>query len=214
MDTGKQSCVWDSHITHYSKDTADFLKTLINDSKLANKFRCEIRDKLTKGQPLPSTFKDSVKSKTQNCAQSNKRPTLGALRTRDKIIASGAYELPKPRLAKEFKSREEEKKRLASIFAYGEDLKIEKTRSARTAEENSACISRFDELFDELRDRQTFLEEMRRLGKAADYKTQIQSEISQIVNEMEEIDKRENSALAQLRQKDHSRLYQRQTDAN
>ncbi|EUB58742.1 V-type proton ATPase proteolipid subunit [Echinococcus granulosus] len=143
-----------------------------------------------------------------------KRPTLGALRTRDEIIASGAYEIPKPRLAKEFKSREEEKERLASIFAYGEDLKIEKTRSARTAEEKSACISRFDELFDELRDRQTFLEEMRRLGKAADYKTQIQSEISQIVHEMEEIDKRENAALAQLQQKDHLRLYQRQTDAN
>ncbi|KAL5970729.1 hypothetical protein TSMEX_001561 [Taenia solium] len=181
---------------------------LINESKLANKFLCEIRENISKGQPLPSDFKDSSNPNI------SKRPSLGALRTRDKIIASGAYEVPKFRPTKDFKSRDQEKDRLASIFTYGEDLKIEKARPTKNSEEKSARISRFDELFDELQDRQTFLEEMRSLGKAADYEAKIQSEISQIIREMEEIDKHENAVLAQLQQNDRSGLHQHQTDAS
>ncbi|VDK37569.1 unnamed protein product [Taenia asiatica] len=72
MSAEKQACLWNSHITQYSKDTADFLKTLINDSKLANKFRCEIRENISKGQPLPSDFKDSPNPNISKCAHPNK----------------------------------------------------------------------------------------------------------------------------------------------
>lgn len=69
-------------------------------------------------------------------------------------------------------------------------------------------------MFNELQDRRAFLEEMRSLGKGADYEAQVNSEISQIIKEMEEIDKQENTMLAQLQQSDHLRLHQNHTDAN
>ncbi|KAL5106528.1 V-type proton ATPase 21 kDa proteolipid subunit [Taenia crassiceps] len=160
------------------------------------------------GQPLPSDFKASSNPNT------SRRTCLGALRTHDKIIASGAYEVPKFRPTKDFYSRDQEKDRLASILAYGGDFKSEKVGSTKTTEEKSVRINRFDELFVELQDRRVFLEEMRSLGKAADYEAQIQSEIAQIIREMEEVDKSENALLAQLQQNDHSRLHKQQTDAN
>lgn len=45
----------------------------------------------------------------------------------------------------DFKSRDQEKNRLASIFAYGEDFTIEEVGSTETTGEIPAQISRFDE---------------------------------------------------------------------
>ncbi|VDM30513.1 unnamed protein product [Hydatigera taeniaeformis] len=55
---------------------------------------------------------------------------------------------------------------------------------------------------------------MRSLGKAPEYEAQIQSQMHRIVQEMEEIDKHENAALAQLKLKSRSDLHQNQTGAN
>ncbi|VUZ42765.1 unnamed protein product, partial [Hymenolepis diminuta] len=87
----------------------------------------------------------------------------------------------------------QEKSRLASIFAFGEDLGKKKLQDKE--ETPVPKLSRFDELFNELQDRQFFLEEMRSMGRASAYEGQIQSEISQIIREMEQIDKRESEKL-------------------
>ncbi|KAM3172092.1 hypothetical protein ACTXT7_015270 [Hymenolepis weldensis] len=114
--------------------------------------------------------------------------SFNGLRSRQAIIASGAYDPPKYRPIKD-----QEKNRLVSIFAFGEDLGKKKLQDKE--ETPVPKLSRFDELFNELEDRQSFLEEMRSLGKAYAYEGQIQSEISQIIKEMEQIDKRESEKL-------------------
>uniref|UniRef100_A0A0R3TKU6 Rbsn domain-containing protein n=1 Tax=Rodentolepis nana TaxID=102285 RepID=A0A0R3TKU6_RODNA len=121
------------------------------------------------------------------------------LRSREAIIASGAYDPPKYRPIKDFSNRDQEKNRLASIFAFGEDLTKKKIQDGEKSP--SPKLSRFDELFNELQDRQSFLEEMRSLGKSSAYDSQIQSEISQIIKEMELIDKCESEKLLYIQTK-------------
>nr|CDS26854.1 expressed protein [Hymenolepis microstoma] len=120
-------------------------------------------------------------------------------RSREAIIASGAYDPPKYRPIKNFNNRDQEKNRLASILAFGEDLSKKKLQDSK--ETPSPKLSRFDELFNELQDRLSFLEEMRNLGKSSAYDNQIQSEISQIIKEMEHIDKCESEKLLTIQTK-------------
>ncbi|VDL92148.1 unnamed protein product [Schistocephalus solidus] len=88
------------------------------------------------------------------------------------------------------KDREVEKERLSNIFAYGSDLakefekfKAEKARRREAATKSEQVeIDRFDELFEELKDRQRFLDEMYKLGRGREYAPMIETEISQVRN--------------------------------
>ncbi|VUZ42764.1 unnamed protein product, partial [Hymenolepis diminuta] len=123
MSTEKRPCLWNTHLNHYSKETASFLNSLIAECNLANKYRCEIREQIAKGKPLPLEFKGTKISDLPKPIESNKRSASShGLRSRQAIIASGAYDPPKYRPIKDFKNRDQEKSRLASIFAFGEDL--------------------------------------------------------------------------------------------
>ncbi|BHF83108.1 hypothetical protein SprV_0802625000 [Sparganum proliferum] len=88
------------------------------------------------------------------------------------------------------KDRQLEKERLANIFAYRTDLakefekfKAQKARRREAAAKSEQVeIDRFDELFEELKDRKRFLDEMYELGRGREYAPMIETEISQARN--------------------------------
>ncbi|RTG82191.1 uncharacterized protein DC041_0006615 [Schistosoma bovis] len=47
---------------------------------------------------------------------------------------------------------------------------------------------RFEELIDEINERSEFLTQMRKLGRLKEYQTTVETEISQLIREMEQID--------------------------
>lgn len=87
---------------------------------------------------------------------------------------------------------DKDKEKFANMMAYGMDLDPTATKARpRTPspippEEER---DRFQELVDQIHERKEFLNKMTALGKGKDYKTLIQTEISQRIREMEEIDR-------------------------
>lgn len=95
------------------------------------------------------------------------------------------------------KSREDEKDRLVSIFAYGEDLmnKRKVPQESEERPEKEPQIDRFDEckticiylllhrnllVWNELEERRQFLDEMHACGRSAEYEAHIATDISQV----------------------------------
>nr|VZI50384.1 unnamed protein product [Spirometra erinaceieuropaei] len=201
MNDGKPTCLWNTRTPQYTKETVDFLKTLMTEAKISNQIRRDIQRNVQNGQPLPSKFPGSKQNHTRKPSHPmERRQVRPGLRTRETIIASGAYDMPKPKPLPLLKDRQVEKERLANIFAYGTDLakefekfKAQKARRREAAAKSEQVeIDRFDELFEELKDRKRFLDEMYELGRGREYAPMIETEISQIIREMELIDKKKS----------------------
>ncbi|XP_069764458.1 UPF0193 protein EVG1 isoform X2 [Narcine bancroftii] len=93
---------------------------------------------------------------------------------------------------------EREKHRLQNIMATGKDGPTpDKKQKPKEEERNKLQIDRFDELCNEIEERQQFLEQMESLGRGKKFRGIIHTEISQKIREMEEIDKRRSSELRQ-----------------
>nr|XP_008118507.1 PREDICTED: UPF0193 protein EVG1 isoform X2 [Anolis carolinensis] len=91
---------------------------------------------------------------------------------------------------------EKEKERLQNILATGKDKKMKKPQKQPVkVEEEVPELDRFDELVNEIQDRQKFLAEMEGLGQGKLYHGMILTEISQKLHEMELIDKQRSTEL-------------------
>ncbi|KAF8560979.1 hypothetical protein P879_08172 [Paragonimus westermani] len=112
-----------------------------------------------------------------------------------------------------------EKTRLAQLMAYGEEPKLRtsdprllengrfaflrrRLQGARKlgphgTEEDNPCTDedRFTELIKEVKERRQFLDQMRVMGKEELYKSKVETEISQLVREMELIDMKRSAKM-------------------
>ncbi|XP_060044943.1 UPF0193 protein EVG1 isoform X5 [Erinaceus europaeus] len=125
-------------------------------------------------------------------------PILAArshLRPASMCQANGAYsrEQFKPRATRDL---EKEKRRLQNIFATGKDTEEGKRKPPPLQqEEQPPQRDRFQELIQEVQERKEFLADMEALGQGRQYRGIILTEISQKLQEMEDIDHKKNEEL-------------------
>ncbi|CAH8578938.1 unnamed protein product [Schistosoma intercalatum] len=147
--------------------------------------------------------------------KSIKRARRPQRRTRSLIELSGAYDpVPYNPSPITINTGAAEKLRLAHLMTYGEEptwkslqndqikdgrleylgrriLKYPKTDGDNDDYNNKQIETnkdRFDELIDEINERSEFLTQMRKLGRLKEYQTTVETEISQLIREMEQID--------------------------
>ncbi|XP_028672659.2 UPF0193 protein EVG1 isoform X1 [Erpetoichthys calabaricus] len=187
----------------YSKETVDLLKVMMQESRLTNFQQRQLGEKLKAGGALPlkcnptsSTFQKStppMSSKPHSVANLNGKPSR---RSAERCQEGNAYErekfYPKPT-----RDREKEKQRLQSILATGKETSEIEHRKCRDSRESDSEPERdrFDEVFEEIRERHAFLKEMELLGQGKQYQAIIATEISQKIRELEIIDKVRSSEL-------------------
>ncbi|TNN05598.1 UPF0193 protein EVG1 isoform 1 [Schistosoma japonicum] len=149
-------------------------------------------------------------------AKRTKRLKRPQRRTRSLIELSGAYDpVPYRPSPNALNTGASEKLRLAHLMTYGEEptwksLKNDQIKDGRLeylsrrilkypkVDDNdcyddqkkieSSNKDRFEELIDEINERREFLAQMESFGRAKEYRTPIETEISQLIREMEMID--------------------------
>ncbi|CAH8288385.1 unnamed protein product [Schistosoma guineensis] len=198
---------WNTKKVNYSEETKKVLNDLVNESKISNFYRRSINDSIKNGESLSTNFENTSKIGrnllSEQKKKSIKRARRPQRRTRSLIelsvtITTGAAE----------------KLRLAHLMTYGEEptwkslendqikdgrleylgrriLKYPKTDGDNDDYNNKQIETnkdRFDELIDEINERSEFLTQMRKLGRLKEYQTTVETEISQLIREMEQID--------------------------
>ncbi|ESP04068.1 hypothetical protein LOTGIDRAFT_230313 [Lottia gigantea] len=197
---------WNSPQAQYSPQTQKLLKEMMNESKLTNFQQRHLEKSLRSGSSLPSECNPTSSARPRVVKQTKKPSKIlnpknytGGVRSKDTMEALGAFEKPEYSLPKNNARSAREKERLANMMAFGKDVdNIQKQKVQVPVEiEEPVEIDRFDELQLEVEERQKFLADMTKLGKGRDYK-HIETEISQLVREMEVIDKKRTKQLDSL----------------
>ncbi|CAL8081953.1 unnamed protein product [Calicophoron daubneyi] len=212
---------WNTHKVVYSKETKDLLKNLMNESRVSNTYRQTINRKLSEGESLDRcVLKDDTPRKGRELKKTKpvRRSLCCGLRTKSMIDALKKNDDPPYRPSPVPPTAgAPEKERLAYLMAYGrlpdkkhntlnesENNRVGYLRrkldgERKTGEEESdEQGDRFDELIKEVKERRSFLENMEAMGKEKSCKQIIETEISQLVREMEEIDKKRSAELEKI----------------
>uniref|UniRef100_A0A095AXP0 UPF0193 protein EVG1 n=1 Tax=Schistosoma haematobium TaxID=6185 RepID=A0A095AXP0_SCHHA len=189
---------WNTKKVNYSEET----KKVLNDGKsLSTNFE--------------NTSKIGRNLLSEQKKKSIKRARRPQRRTRSLIELSGAYDpVPYNPSPITINTGAAEKLRLAHLMTYGEEptwkslqndqikdgrleylgrriLKYPKTDGDNDDYNNKQIETnkdRFEELIDEINERSEFLTQMRKLGRLKEYQTTVETEISQLIREMEQID--------------------------
>eukprot|EP00079_Xenopus_tropicalis_P035376 XP_017949147.1 PREDICTED: UPF0193 protein EVG1 [Xenopus tropicalis] len=197
----------------YSKETQELIRVMMEESKLTNFQKRQIKERLQGGDALPvQCHPSSTDSGSKRAAaaisqrpKATLQPCRPRLRPAEKCRAGDAYCRDKfqPRPTRDLNK---EKCRLQNIMATGKDLPAP-TRVIPQKEnwEEEGEKDRFDELVAEVQERWDFLEEMEALGKGKDYRNIINTEISQKLREMEILDKQRSTELKELLQKSENK---------
>uniref|UniRef100_A0A8C6CA89 Uncharacterized protein n=1 Tax=Monodon monoceros TaxID=40151 RepID=A0A8C6CA89_MONMO len=117
------------------------------------------------------------------------------LRPASMCQANGAYsrEQFKPQATRDL---EKEKRRLQNIFATGKEPAERKRKPPPVRQENPVPeLDRFEELVKEIQERKEFLADMEALGQGRQYQGIILTEISQKLQEMEDLDHKRSEEL-------------------
>lgn len=184
----------------YSKETQELLKIMMEESRLTNFQRRKLKESMSDGKSLPARVAPTSSDRKQKQSPPRKSSSRGLsvssnMRTIDMIEESGAYErdqyIPKP-----IRSLEKEKERLSNLMAFGEEIEVPKKpkKSPKIQPEKD----RFDELQEEISERAKFLDEMIKLGQGDKYRSIISTEISQLIREMEVIDRKRTAELERV----------------
>nr|XP_033789737.1 UPF0193 protein EVG1 [Geotrypetes seraphini]XP_033789738.1 UPF0193 protein EVG1 [Geotrypetes seraphini] len=191
----------------YSKETQELLRVMMQESKLTSFQQRQINGCLQRGATLPTRC-NPTSSEDPEVSQSASLPSKScltlslpskpSLRPAEVCRAGDAYTREKFQ-ARPTRDLEKEKRRLQNILATGKDIPEPKREPRKPAptEEEVPEIDRFDELVNEIRERQEFLADMEALGQGKSYRTIIQTQISQKLREMELIDKKRSLELNQ-----------------
>lgn len=201
---------WSAPQVQYSKQTHDLLKEMMKESKLTNFQQRQLDKTMNGGGTLPLRVPptSSVREKKPQKQPAprkiiNPKNYSGGLRSRDTMVAQGAFIKQEYVPPRGITRSAREKEKLANIMAYGEDVqKIPMSRVRQRLESPPPEPDRFDELQLEIEDRQKFLAEMEALGQGDKYRTIIATEVSQKIREMEIIDKRRSRELEEMMRKD------------
>jgi len=196
-----------------SKETQDLLKVMMAESRLTAFQRRQLSEAAQTTGSLPQkcpptsskkpTPPHHPKTVVRDVVVNPKNCDRG-IRLQEDIEASGCYERERYRTIPCSVRTDKDKEKFANMMAYGMDLDPNankarpRTPSPLPPEEER---DRFTELVDEIEERKNFLSKMTALGKGKEYQTLIQTEISQRIREMEEIDRQktreDNDALCQ-----------------
>ncbi|KAM4651765.1 UPF0193 protein EVG1 [Discoglossus pictus] len=196
----------------YSKETQDLLRAMMQESKLTNFQQRQIKERLQRGDSLPTQCHPSSSSKHQPPppAPTSQRPRgslpLGrpGLRLAERCMAGDAYSREKFR-PQPTRDLNKEKYRLQNLMATGKEPP-DPSRAPPQEEEPEEMEERdrFDELMTEIQERWEFLEEMEALGRGKEHRNIIRTEVSQKLREMEVIDKKRCAELRDaLQRTDH-----------
>nr|XP_020643392.1 UPF0193 protein EVG1 [Pogona vitticeps]XP_020643393.1 UPF0193 protein EVG1 [Pogona vitticeps]XP_020643394.1 UPF0193 protein EVG1 [Pogona vitticeps] len=190
-------------VTEYSKETQELLKVMMQESRLTNFQQRHLINYMKRGDSLPihcnptssrepQLSKPVSPSKVFLSINPYGRPHL---RPAEICRAGDAYTREKFR-PQATRDLEKEKERLQNILATGKD-KVEKKPPKKPVkmEEEVPELDRFEELVNEIQDRQKFLAEMEALGQDKLYQGIILTEVSQKLREMEIIDKQRSAEL-------------------
>ncbi|RZB39072.1 UPF0193 protein EVG1 -like, partial [Asbolus verrucosus] len=163
----------------YSPETHQFLRVLMDENKLSMFQRKKIDYYLRNGEPLPlpsSRTGDELKARRKPPTVLV-RPGSSKRRTRETILKSGAYEREKFVPKHSRIDREKEKNRLQNRMAFGKD--VEPKRPVVRIKESDAVheINRFDQLVNEIKEREEWLQKMEELGQGNKYRLVIQQQI-------------------------------------
>ncbi|XP_031573057.1 UPF0193 protein EVG1 homolog [Actinia tenebrosa] len=212
--------LWSTQAAPVSKETQNLLKVMMEESKLTNFQRRQLNEKLSSGQPLPTTV-NPTSSRTQQPRKHspvqkplpmvlNARHLSGGKRNKE-VIDQLQDEQPK----EDYKPSpgklitDSDKRKLQNVMAFGEyGKKMEVNPKIKSKNKKQSIpkkeVDRFDEVLQEIEERKQFLEEMEAAGKGDQYKTIINTEISQKIRELEVIDQKRSKELDSLLQEDQS----------
>ncbi|ERL88423.1 UPF0193 protein EVG1 homolog [Dendroctonus ponderosae] len=173
---------------NYSPETHQFIKVLMEESKLSMMQRKSINYSLRNGQPLPTSINSSRQKRSQ-IPEVTIRPGSSRRRSRNDIISSGAYEREPFRPTYPVIDREKEKVKLANMMAYNRDIEVKKSRVIKKIEIDGVKEqgNRFDQLIEEIKEREQWLKEMEQIGHAEKYRLIIQQQIQNKVREMQKL---------------------------
>ncbi|XP_059427289.1 UPF0193 protein EVG1 [Carassius carassius] len=189
-------------VNHYRTETRQLIQMMMQESRLTDFQQRQINNQLKNGGALPLTFNLTP---LEPSVQSEPRVTkVAALighqerRSAERCSAGDNYkrEQFKPRAIRD---QEKEKRQLQNLFSTGQK-DVGPTHSQRdSTERKEKQIDRFQEVLDEIEERKQFLEDMTALGKGHQYQQLINTEISQKIRELEEIDKKRSEELSTLK---------------
>ncbi|KAG5454529.1 UPF0193 protein EVG1 [Clonorchis sinensis] len=216
---------WNTPKVVYSEATKSLLKNLMQEANVSNAYRQQINSQVKKGESLDQGLKNRpVRNKRTN-AKSNNARKMGrsfkpGIRPRHAIEASMKDNTPYRPKPVPATSGPAEKTRLAYLMTYGEEprakhLDPRKNENGRFAylkrrvhgvrklgknyDDNGDPLpdddERFLELIREVKERRQFLDQMKVMGKEHIYKNEVETEISQLVREMEQIDMKRSAEL-------------------
>ncbi|XP_068416000.1 UPF0193 protein EVG1 isoform X1 [Eschrichtius robustus] len=186
----------------YAPETCELLRVMMKESKLTNFQQRHIMDTMKRGDTLPlhcsPTSSQRVLPSKQPASAIYLPPILAIrshLRPASMCQANGAYsrEQFKPQATRDL---EKEKRRLQNIFATGKEPAERKRKPPPVRQENPAPeLDRFEELVKEIQERKEFLADMEALGQGRQYRGIILTEISQKLQEMEDLDHKRSEEL-------------------
>ncbi|KAK4874562.1 hypothetical protein RN001_013922 [Aquatica leii] len=167
---------------NYNPDTRDYLKGLINESKLSIIQREKDRSEKTKKKT--ANLKSASESQLSPREPPLIRPGSSKRRTQDTIINSGAYIREKfvPKFPKV--DRDKAKKHLQDLMAYGKDIQPPPPPKIIAKSTRNRIENRFDQLEREIKERKEFLQEMKELGEGPRYEQIIEQQIQAKLREM------------------------------
>uniref|UniRef100_A0A1I8GL79 UPF0193 protein EVG1 homolog n=2 Tax=Macrostomum lignano TaxID=282301 RepID=A0A1I8GL79_9PLAT len=223
--------LWNSTPVQYSAQTQQLLKDMMQESKLTNLQMRKVSETMKKGSSLPTDLPPTSSARQRSNSAGKPRGPMpkvlnpknyqSSLRTREQIVATGAYEKPAYRpTGPSGRNQDAEKRRLANRMAFGDECPPDDGRGdvggsggrrkggvrrmTLEAPAPEPTLDRFDELAEEVEDRRRFLDQMEAAGQGAKYRAKIQAEISQLVREMEIIDKKRNEELERMMRAERS----------
>uniref|UniRef100_A0A8D1TMP5 Uncharacterized protein n=1 Tax=Sus scrofa TaxID=9823 RepID=A0A8D1TMP5_PIG len=186
----------------YTPRTCELLRAMMKESKLTNFQQRHIMDTMKRGDALPlhcsPTSSQRVLPARQPASAIYLPPILAArshLRPASLCQANGAYsrEQFRPQATRDL---EKEKRRLQNIFATGKEPEERKRKPPPVRQEAPAPeLDRFEELVKEIQERKAFLADMEALGQGRRYRGVILTEISQKLQEMEDLDRKRSEEL-------------------
>ncbi|XP_036689415.1 UPF0193 protein EVG1-like isoform X1 [Balaenoptera musculus] len=186
----------------YTPGTCELLRAMLKESKLTNFQQRHIVDTMKRGDTLPlqcsPTSSQRVLPSKPPASVICLPPILASrshLRTASMCQANGTYsrEQLKPQATRDL---EKEKQRLQNIFATGKEPEERKRKSPPVRQEDTAPeLDRCEELVKEIQERKEFLADMEALGQGRRYRGIILTEISQKLQELEDLDHKRSEEL-------------------
>nr|CAH7763141.1 unnamed protein product [Callosobruchus chinensis] len=174
---------------NYSPETHQFLKLLMEETKMSTTQRNKVNYYLRNGEPLPSLARTRSR-RNPHIPDVTIRPGSPRRRTRDTIIRSGVYEREKFRPTYPVVDREKEKEKLQNKMAYNKDIKVNPMKVMHKLVDSTMDKdeqNRFDQIMEEIKDREDWLKEMECLGEGNKYKHIIEQQIQEKVREMSKL---------------------------